>query len=292
MPERNDLLRSTEGPSRMTTHASGHSSTTDADLRASLLAALEAYPALRLWVPLGSLTSAKITSAAMAKYDGARLARYFHHLNLPLLLHGALFATDVKLRALLRSILTTLEDFCVRFQNTEGARGFLRPLWQDMWSDTPQLWSVVSGAYMSLAYEAHGIRVLGFESRIADNSNDDARDDITITLAGATIHIEIEAWHSASFSSLTDDALTETLLARADKKAAKFRRLPSSRRGIVAVVCVISDGDEGRTLPLRISHIPGRAPNVGWGAFRLVGMHHGDDYRFGVKPFAFAPPAL
>lgn len=255
----------------------------DEQLFLELEEVLRGYSALRAVLPVGFPRANRfhISMAKMRKFNATRMETYWHHMNLPLLLHASQSLVSERVRSLATSMLTALNDYAAHFGGLRGASTLLSPLWQNMWGKTPELWSVISCAYMALCYRADGIEVIGFESLIGRK----AKDDITIRLRGKITHVEVEAFHAPSFEQRSDPEVIAELAARADRKAAKFRDLAADEAGIVAVICVISEKDQGRRFSIPVQHVAGRAPNVGWMAHRLVGVDHPDGLRFALTPF-------
>lgn len=266
-----ELTRSCHGAIDMQHHAAKPE---DARVQAGISAVLERFPALRVVVPANFPADRRydITVERMQAYSDRRTDRYWHLLNLPLALHahGHSLVSDV--RDLLGSLLSALDRFCNRFRHLRGTSSLLEPLWKDLWTDTPEIWSIASCVYLALNYDTAvpPVRVLGFEQPIGAGPRDA---DITLQLRGIT-HVDVEACHLPKFGSQTDDEIRVELETRALRKAqAKFRDLPTGQSGAVAVTVVIPAADIDRRfekpiVPMRVEGMS----NVMWLPLRLVGV--------------------
>lgn len=209
---------------------------TDQDLQADIEDALADFPNLKSVLPPGLLLGARfgLTVARMQAYLEERGQRFWHQLNLPLAVH-AYRHNAPKVRSLMRSLLQTLQDFVSRLGQLPGARSLLLPLWENPWNEHPELWSIASCVYVALCYQANGIEVLGFETKIGTSERDA---DITVRLGSTVTHVEVEAVHRAELGPKTDEEVRSELERRANDKAGKkFRALPPDEAGVVAEVC-------------------------------------------------------
>src|SRR5581483_3029364 len=80
-----------------------------------LEAGLADFPNLRAIIPQSFPRGAEyaISSKKMREYSDARSRKYWHQLNLPLLINAARHVRSEKARSLLRSVLRALDDFAV-----------------------------------------------------------------------------------------------------------------------------------------------------------------------------------
>jgi hypothetical protein len=214
----------------------------------------------------------EVTCARMQAYSDVRTSRFFHLLNLPFALYGHGYAPVDDARDLLGSLLSVFDQFCARFARLPGAQSLLSPLWKNLWTDTPEIWSVASCAYLALNYDdaLPPVPVLGFERPIGSGPRDA---DITLKLAGIT-HFDVEAFHLPTFDGKSDEDIRAALADRAERKAeTKFRDLPTGENGVIAVVAVMADADIGRRLvkpglPVAIAG----TSNVRWLPLKLVSV--------------------
>jgi hypothetical protein len=264
---------------------SSQSEATEADLMADLETGLTDFPNLLRILPADfpRATRFGISRKQMRGYSDHRADKYWHHLNLPLALHTYRGNSDPRAKDLMGSLLRTFDDFIGRCGGVSGANSLLEPLWMDLWTPEPQIWSIASCAYVALAYQTAGIALLGFERLIGSGQRDA---DITVNIAGRVTHVDVEAFHRADFSSTDDAGLKHRLRSRADEKARKkFRDLPIGEVGVVAEVCVLRGADVERQLekPLPVEDLP-NLPGRKWMALRLVGVRHPDGLRFAIMP--------
>jgi hypothetical protein len=253
----------------------------DEEVFQDLEAALADFPRLKAMLPptYPRAKRFKISRDAMESYAATRGKRFWHNLNLPLLLHNYRNNPDGRARSFFQSLLKTLDDFADGLGNLPGARSLMSPLWDDPWNPMPQFWSIVGCAYVALCYQRDGIDLVGFESQISGT----LKDDITVRIKGKITHVEVEAHHLADFDGQTDDQVLVTLESRAEVKAGKkFAEMPEDRVGLVAVVCVLTGADVERQIRSPIKVLPGRGPNVGWTAWMLAGVVHPDGPRFAL----------
>ena len=254
---------------------------TDEEVFQDIEAALADFPRLKALLPVAFPRALrfKISRDAMESYAAARGKRFWHNLNLPLLLHNYRNNPDARARHFFGSLLRTLADFAERLGNLPGARSLLSPLWEDPWNDVPQFWSIAGCAYAALCYQRDGIEIVGFESSISGT----LKDDITVRLAGRITHVEVEAHHLADFGDQTDEQVMAELERRADPKAGKkFADMPKDHVGVVAEVCVLTGPDVERRIHPPIKALPGRGENVGWTAWMLAVVVHPEGPRFAL----------
>lgn len=257
---------------------------TDDDVQRDIAEGLLEFPALRAVLPerFPADKSYEITLARMREYSATRGDKFWHQLNLPLVVNAYRGSADAKVRSLMLSVLRALDQFLGKFGTMPGARSLVSPVWRDLWTETPQLWSVLSCVYMAQRFVSHRIELLGFEQPIGRGGKDA---DITVRLGGVTTHVEVEAFHRADFSGATDEELIAVLERRADMKAGlKFVELPTDEQGVVSIVAVVRGADAHRALSLPVQQIPGRNPNIKWMVTRLVGLSGPNGLEFGLVP--------
>lgn len=262
----------------------------DTRLHHRLKAILARYPNLAAVVPGGFFVLKKVTSARLAEYSSTRAERYWHNVNLPLVLH-ATESDDPRVRDLMGSLLRTFEDFAAKFRDAQGFKGTLQPLWQQCWSPDPVFWSAAAAAYVALAWSNRQMPVLRFEEPTG-LGNADA--DLTVQLGTTKALVEIELEHLATLANLQVDDVKARLRRRADAKAgSKFPApLPTGTNGVIAEVCVLA-GDDVDWQPeasLGVEELADR-PGVKWMALRLVGVRHPDGLRFAIMPLLPSTPA-
>jgi len=257
----------------------------DTRLRHRLKATLQGYPHLAALVPGSLFGGNAITTDRLRRYSDSRAERFWHNINLPLVLHASEASQDARARALMRSILVTFEDFAARFQNAEGIRSTLKPLWTDIWAKDPAFWSVATCAYLALAWDIRNFKVERFEEKTG-LGNADA--DLTVQLGTTKALVDIEMEHLPTLAGLSTESVKARLRRRADQKAGtKFpSAMQENTQGVIAEVCVVAGEDVAwRPDPPTLSAeaLPDRN-GAAWMALRLVGVAHTDGLRFAIMP--------
>lgn len=257
----------------------------DTRLRHRLKDTLCRYRNLATVVPNSLFGGNAITTDRLRKYSDTRAKRFWHNINLPLVLHASEASQDDRARALMRSILVTFEDFAARFQNTEGFKSTLKPLWTDCWANDPAFWSVATWAYLALAWDIRNFKVERFEEKTG-LGNADA--DLTVQLGSTKALVDIEMEHLAKLAGRSAEQVKAQLRRRADQKAGKKfpPEMSENTLGIIAEVCVVAGEDvvwrpDPPSLPVEaLADREGAA----WMALRLVGVAHADGLRFAIMP--------
>jgi hypothetical protein len=251
---------------------------TDLELQETIEEALSSYPALRAVVPADFPRAAwcDVSVERIVGYAEDRKQRYPHLLNLPLALHEALHAEHDDVADLMQALLATLNEFCARFRGRQGAETLLAPLWEAIWTTTPEIWSIAACAFIANRLDANGQNVVGFEMPIGDGA--DARSpnsDIALKIRETIMHIEVQLWHTASFAGRTDAEIVADLQRRADQKAAKKKlsALPNADSAVIVDVVFVMINDVERDLkgledPMALLDRPGAY----WIPLRLVGV--------------------
>jgi hypothetical protein len=206
---------------------------------------LARFPRLRAELPQNypeNVKSFGITISSMRGFAEKKSAsRWIHAMNLPLVIHAAQFGETTKARALCSSILKVLDDFSADCAKLDGFRKTLKPLWDNAWQDTPELWSVVGTAFLTLTYLGNGHPIVGFGRKIGEGGTDS---DILLSIEHQRVHVEVDVWHATDLTGQNTAENRELLLSRARSKASrKFQRLPRGERGVVAVVCMAFGDD-------------------------------------------------
>ena len=254
----------------------------DVEVQEVITAVLARFAALRSTLPESFPADRQygITVDRMRSFSDGRTDRFWHHVNFALALHEYGCSPEPFVRDLLGSLLTALDKFCARFGQYNGARSLLSPLWKNMWTDTPELWSIAACVHMALAYAEDGLRVVGFEQKIGSGPRDA---DIAVQLTHCVTYVDVEVFHASKFGTRADPEIRAELERRAhEKAAAKFRDLPQGEAGIIAIVSVVSIADIDRRFerpgaPIAVDNMPG----VFWMPLRLVGVRD-PDLRFVV----------
>ena len=254
---------------------------TDVELHETIEHALSHYPALRGVLPADfpRATWCKVRIDQMVRYAEDRQRRYPHLLNLPLALHNALHADQDDVADVMQALLSTLDEFCWRFRGRCGAETLLAPLWEAMWTDTPEMWSIATCAFMANRLERNGKNVVGFEMPIGDPAGDARRpnSDIAVKIGERITHIEVQLWHSATFADRSDSQIRLDLERRATQKASKkLSALPAGDAAVIVDVVFVMTKDIGRDLkgfeePIAF---PDRA-GAHWVPLRLVAVRDG-----------------
>jgi hypothetical protein len=258
----------------------------DADVQADIAKPLTVFPNLSAALPTSFPGGRQfdITAARLQDFSDTRSRKYWHLLNLPLVLHAYQHSPHPKVRSLMHSILMTLEEFIARLGHLRRAKSLLSPLWMNAWDEQPELWSVLGCAYLALCFQSHGIEVLGFETKIGSSSRNA---DITVRIGGKATHVEVEAVHRAEFGDKTDEEVRSNLARRAVEKAErKFPALPANEVGVVAEVCVVRGEDVRRRVKSGVLSLPDSA-SAFWMPLRLVGVADPktpQDLRFAIMP--------
>ncbi|NBD08505.1 hypothetical protein [Corallococcus silvisoli] len=218
-------------------------SVSDKDLHEALSETTARYPHLKAILPADWPHGARfgIDKAKMAGFARKKEgSRYWHALNLPLCVHaaGAGFP-DSKARTLMESLLRVLDGFARDFGTESGVRKTLEPLWTDSaWNiDPPEIWSVVATAFLAQTYQSNGFKPVGFGLKIGEGQKDA---DIQFRKPdGTVVHVDVEAWHAVKFAELDPTQARAELQRRVEAKCgSKFKDLPSSERGVAAIVCM------------------------------------------------------
>lgn len=208
------------------------------DLWNSLKDVLAGYPHLGARLPDGYPHGKRfnITLEQMRNYAARMKKRWWHQVNLPIVLHNALPSIEPDARHLMESVLRTLDRFARDFEALPGVTETLRPLWNEAWDDSPRFWSVVACAYLALRYADAGYQMEGFGLKIGDGEQDS---DIAMRISGIRAHVDIEMWHAADFGQRTPEEARQELIRLADDKIGrKFPHLPTDEFGVAALVCV------------------------------------------------------
>lgn len=211
---------------------------TEEEFFATIEVGLAAVPRLRQLLPTGFPRSGR----AMLTYDDAmrfeeiRTGRYWHHVNLPLILGLAGNESSVPGgRTLALHLLGLLEGFAERFHGYPGAKRVLKPLWEQAWdANDPSFWSVLASCYW--AYRRPG-DVIGFERA---TGKDGKSADLVLQTPAGRVFVEIELWHQPDATSIEDFA--SCLLRRHEAKAQmKFPAFTAPEMGVVVQFAFVDE---------------------------------------------------
>jgi hypothetical protein len=201
--------------------------------------ALETVPAFRAQLPPKYPRGSElgISVDQVASYDDNRADRFWHHLNLPMVLYARSRPRDARVQGLMASLLKALDDFSTRFRDVPGMRKTLEPLWKVPWAPgAPEFWSVVACAFLASTYKTSGYEVEAFGAKIGDGNKDS---DIAIRIGAMRTHVDVELWHATKLPHDDVEEMKVLLKERAAAKVGrKFPDLPDDEQGIAAIVCV------------------------------------------------------
>jgi hypothetical protein len=208
------------------------------ELFATIDRGLQLAPRLRDLISTGFPRSgrAMLTYRQAMDFEEIRTNRYWHHLNLPLVLHLAGSEDGVPGgKSLALKLLALLEAFAERFHGWPGAKGVMKPLWQQAWdSDDPCFWSVVASCYWALRSPDH---VIGFEG---PTGRDAKTADLVLQTPSGRFLVEIEIWHQVVGSSAAEFATA--LRRRFEEKALKkFPRFIAPEMGVIVQFVFVNE---------------------------------------------------
>ena len=210
---------------------------TDQDLWNQLRSVTSQFPNLDKTLPNDWPHAAHygITCKSLRRYACRRASEFWDHLNLPLMLHNIAIQKHPKIVSLFVSILATLDDFSLNMGNLPGARGILKPMWEDAWNRQPRFWAVVSEVSLALfLVRRQNVQVVGFEQKIPSTGK---RADIQGVFNGKVVWFDVEAAALKKEIRGGDGQFRAFIEKRAlDKIAGKFKGLSPSEFGVIASV--------------------------------------------------------
>lgn len=220
---------------------------------------LLSYPDLRTALPQDYPhgKSYKITDSNLTAYNSCRAKKYWHQINLPLLILNLNFDREPKLKALCQSTLKTLNEFCREFNAKPGFRKTLEPLWADAWTSQPRFWSVIGETHLTLhLYRKNpNYQIVGFGMKIGSGKKD--ADVRSINQNGTVCHIDIESENLTKDIEGTPEDFRRLIEDRGRTKLEKkFPDLPQNEIGLAAQIYVVN----GSNLDTFIKHKELTAP--------------------------------